>query len=170
MALRRSFISMSSSLRWFSFCSSSLSADTFLRCCSCSTIIKLDCGLNSLMKSGRRKKGITEPIKNGCQNFVCHKLYATRKIFSRSSSFEKMMTKLFVNGSFWGLPLFIPLLSMNKWGLVYRVSFRWVLIMKLVIALDLRRVNFPIFRRASVEKLKCFATFTHKFSLFFWCS
>ena len=159
MALRRSFISKSSSLRWFSFCSSSLSAATFLRCCSCSTIIKRDWGLNSLMKSGRRKKGITEPIKNGCQNFVCHKLYATRKMFSRSSSFEKMMTKLFVNGSFWGFPLFIPLLSMNKWGLVYRVSFRWVLMIKLVIASDLKYVprklaTHKIFQKKKRKKRK----------------
>jgi hypothetical protein len=69
-----------------------------------------------------------------------------------------MMTKLFVNGSFWGLPLFIPLLRMNKWGLLYRVSLRWVLMIKLVIALELKWVNFPIFRRSSVEKPMYFAT------------
>ena len=118
MALRMSFMSIISSLYCFSFFSRSLSAATFFRCCSCSTIIKLACGLNSFLKSRRRKKGITEPIKNWCQNFVCHKLYATKNRFSQSSSFSKMMTKLFVNCSFWGFPLFIPLLRTNKWGLL----------------------------------------------------
>lgn len=116
MALRMSFMSIISSLYCFSFFSKSLRAATFFRCCSCSSIIKLACGLNSFLKSGSLKKGITEPIRNGCQNFVCHKLYATKNKLSQSSSFSKMTTKLFVNCSFWGFPLFIPLLSMNKWG------------------------------------------------------
>lgn len=118
MALRRSFMSWMSSLYCFSFFSRSLSASTFFKCCSCSTIIKLDWGLNCFLKSVRCKKGITDPQRYGNQNFVFHKLYATRKMFSRSFSSAKMITKLFVNGSSWGFPLFIPLLRMNKWGLV----------------------------------------------------
>ncbi len=86
MALRMSFMSIISSLYCFSFFSRSLSAATFLDAARVLTIIKLACGLNSFLKSGSRKKGITEPIRNWCQNFVCHKLYATKNKLSQSSS------------------------------------------------------------------------------------
>ena len=82
-------------------------------------------------------------------------------MLSQSSSFWKITTKLLVNGSFCGFPLFIPLLSMNKWGLAYNVSFRCVLMMKLGIlsgflrwCASLPQATHKIFKRKKKKKKK----------------
>jgi hypothetical protein len=59
----------------------------------------------SFLKSLIRKKGITDPISDWCQNLAFQRLYANQYAVSASSVFENFITKLFVNGSFWGLPM-----------------------------------------------------------------
>ena len=152
-----SFIRLMFWWNWASFCSNNFKAATFFLCSSCSCINVFDFGVNSFLKSDNHKKGITEPIKCWCQNLDFHKLKAIQKRFSQSSSFWKMITKLFVNGSLCGFPLFIPLLSMNKCGSAYIVPLRCVLLIKLSITLDLRLAFcYPLI---SSEMQVCSTTF-----------